>query len=835
MQSKNVKLIFVREARDQLRDRRTLFMVAVLPLLLYPALGVGMAQMMNTFAEQTRTVAVVGVADLPEPALLEADPVKQRFQSTWFTEPGDVEKLRVITDAMLEPGSTATLSPDERSFLSEARELRATIEELGQTTRRLTQLETATPPAPAAELTALEAQEARLKQEVDAWFRSGPVQVLVAVPRRYREQLDQINAGLAQRETVDALIEDSPRPVILQNNADEKSMIAGRRVREAVRTWEQKVLESRLKAANLPASLPQAFEATGVDLAADEEISATLWSKMFPILLVMMAVTGAFYPAIDLGAGEKERGTMETLLISPATRPEIVVGKFLTVTLFSFGTALLNLVSMAVTSKYILSMAGGGQLNRLGNMAAFPPASSLLWVVLLAIPLASLFSALSLALAMFAKSNKEGQYYLTPLLMVTMGLAMFCISPSVEINPYYSVFPVVGPGLLLKALLLSQPLPHLPAYAVAVLVSSLSYSALALWWAVEQFNSEEVLFREAERFEIGPWLRHVFRDREDLPSFTEAGFCFVLILMLQFASFGVLSKALQGPDVTTTSILKLQTIYLIATVGTPALLMAVMLTRKPLTTLKLRWPSWRALGAAVALVFCLLPVSRELLQSLDWFFPPLPPGMAELMASMSAQDVAWWLPLLAFAVAPAVCEELAFRGFILSGLERARNPWVPVLLSSVAFGVVHMIQQQVFNAMLLGVVIALLALVSRSLIPGLVFHFLFNGAQVALERIGPERIRTFADRTDSWLYSVSTNAAGEVTGLHFQWPLLLPCIVASVLLIGWLVRELQARTASPPEEEEWTASTPAMTSADGEVPTHPQRVSTATRAEQPTI
>src|SRR5690606_38741559 len=133
-----------------------------------------------------------------------------------------------------------------------------------------------------------------------------------------------------------------------------------------------------------------------------------------------------------------------------------------------------------ITSKYLLSMAGSGQLSKLGNVAAFPPVTALAWVVVLALPLAALLSALSLALAMFAKSSKEGQYYLTPLLMVTLGLAMFCISPSVEINPYYSVFPVVGPGLLLKSLLLGQPQPHVLAYGLAVLVSSLGYSALAL-------------------------------------------------------------------------------------------------------------------------------------------------------------------------------------------------------------------------------------------------------------------------------------------------------------------------------------------------------------------
>jgi hypothetical protein len=76
-------------------------------------------------------------------------------------------------------------------------------------------------------------------------------------------------------------------------------------------------------------ALEHPAQLTYVEVAREEQVAASVWSKMFPgALLVIMALTGAFYPAIDLGAGEKERGTMETLLISPAKRVELVLGKF---------------------------------------------------------------------------------------------------------------------------------------------------------------------------------------------------------------------------------------------------------------------------------------------------------------------------------------------------------------------------------------------------------------------------------------------------------------------------------------------------------------------------
>src|SRR5258708_38715892 len=145
---------------------------------------------------------------------------------------------------------------------------------------------------------------------------------------------------------------------------------------------------------------------------------------------------------------------METLLICPATRSEIVLGKFLTVMLFSCTTAVLNVGSMGLTGKQIFGRMPSGALSGAAGVA-LPPFSALLWIAVLLVPLAALFSALCLALATFARSSKEGQYYLTPLLMVTLGLTMFCLSPSVDLTPQYSVLPIVGIALLLKGLLLS--------------------------------------------------------------------------------------------------------------------------------------------------------------------------------------------------------------------------------------------------------------------------------------------------------------------------------------------------------------------------------------------
>jgi sodium transport system permease protein len=772
MNWRNVKLIFWREVSDQLRDRRTLFMVVLLPLFLYPILGVGMMEMTVTFTEQPRTVMVLNADDLPEPRLIEDG----RFLRKFFKSPDDFDKIKVLTDDART--DIAKLSEPEQAFLKDVKERLPKIEELGRLIAESRHVSQKDEPERFAKIVA---RSDELRLEISNWFEKSPVQVLVIVPEGLKQQVEEINRTLAAGDRTNAPRELPAHPMLLENSADEKSAIAFRRVRDVFSSWEDDVLKSRLEQAELPLSISAPVDPMTVDLARSEKLSANVWAKMFPALLVMMAVTGAFYPAIDLGAGEKERGTMETLLISPASRKEIVTGKFLTVMLFSISTALLNIASIGYTGKHMLSARGGG-LSNPGADVTFPGLQPLMWVVLLSIPLAALFSALSLAFAMFARSTKEGQYYLTPLLMVTMGLMMFSLNPAVELTPFYSVLPVVGPSLLLKALILgSSAGGALPFFAVAVTLSSICYSLLALWWAIEQFQREDVLFRDAERFDLRLWFRHLLRKKEEIPSFSEALFCFVMVLMLQFASFNIMRDELIEAQ-SDTKALQLQMIYLIATVATPALMMAVMLTSNPLKTLKLRGchPKWIVLG--VILPFILQPLSIELLSRLHWFFPPLPPGMDRIMKSMSSHDLPLWLPFLAFAVTPAICEELAFRGFILSGLQRTHRYRLAAVMSSIAFGIVHMIPQQVFNATLLGLVLAALALRSGSLIPGVIFHLIFNGTQVLASRLltVPENL----DVMKRWgIYRVDAAAENP----QFTFGLLAGCAVLAVPLLWWLI------------------------------------------------
>jgi sodium transport system permease protein len=765
---RSIWLIFLRETRDQLRDRRMLFLLIVLPVLLYPALALTMAQLLMQRVESARHVVVLGADDLPdEPALID----NEYFSELWFRRPSDPEgkdspaaakRLIVVSDKSPLPESGTPIP--------------------GTTLNTLRLLEDAR---------RFVAQTEKFPSEAAAFFSKSGLQAVIVVPPGFRDQLQKIREHLARDDNREAILADYEHPQLYYNQADEKSLVAYERVNGALDKWEKAIVAKWLELSRLDPRLMTPIKPKPMNIALPEQVGASVWSKVLPLLLIMMTAVGAFNPSVDLVAGEKERGTMETLLICPATRTEIVLGKFFTVMCFSVVTALLNLGSLGLTGRQIagqLSSVGNSQLSQM----SFPSIASLGWVLLVLIPLAWLFSALSLALATFARSSKEGQYYLTPLLMATIGLTMFCLFPNVELSPSYSVLPIVGPSLLLKSLLQAQGQNN-PAtvYIVPVLIMSSGYAALALSWAIDQFQRESILYRADERFELGLWLRKVLREKLPYPSYGEAWACFLAILFLQFFAAEYLPR-LAGLDKTAnpSDMLKLLLLQQVTLMAAPAILMGMLLTNNLRETFRLRWPDGKTLIVAAILPFLLHPVAIEVQVSLQWFFGELPESMVEMFKPLGDDSLPLWLVLLTIAGAPAICEELAFRGFILSGLASQGRVSLAILFSSAAFGIIHMIPQQVFNAGLLGLVIAGLALRSRSLLPCVVFHFINNALSV-----GHGRLR--GDSEESW-YTLF--AAFDNNVLRYKWPTLVLCLMILVPLLVWLYRPLSraARVSRQP-------------------------------------
>lgn len=145
-----------------------------------------------------------------------------------------------------------------------------------------------------------------------------------------------------------------------------------------------------------------------------------------------------------------------------------------------------------------------GQLVSLGGLA---------WAILFALPLSALFSAVALALGLYARSTKEGQYYLIPLILFTMPLTFLSLAPGVRLDTSTCWIPVTGMTLLLQELMSVSPSPGIGWYFIPVLGTMLLGVVIALFWAVRQFHNEDVLFRESEQ-DMFAWFRRKVRKKE---------------------------------------------------------------------------------------------------------------------------------------------------------------------------------------------------------------------------------------------------------------------------------------------------------------------------------
>ena len=693
----DVWLIFRREVRDQLRDRRTLFMILVLPLLLYPMLGIGVASLSTAFEQKARTVVVVGSGRLPpSPPLLARD--RTHLDPALFDNPGDAEKLRV---------------------------------KLGDDSPRWTD--------PAGRREAL---------------RRGEADAVLVVPAG-------LDADLAGAKTAEF--------AVAFDSADERGPVAYRRVRDAMDAWGEAVVRARLERDAKPPGYTRPVRVKGADVASVKQQGASVWARLFPFLLVTMALTGAFYPAIDLCAGEKERGTMETLLITPAGRGAIVLGKFFTVMLASVATALLNLLSMGLTGLQLGRQIGAAAAPGLGPIFQAPSMESAAWMVLVLVPLSALFAAVSVALALLARSMKEGQYYMTPLYMATLPLTMLALAPGVELTLSTALLPIAGASLLLRSLIQGDYVlaRH---YVLPVLIPTLALTALALRWAVDQFRGEDILFRDSEKFEPAAWLRHSLRNKPATPGVGAALLCFVLVMS---------ANTYLSPSLASSAIGTLIVGQLAFVLGIPVAL-AVLFTSRPDLTLRLRRPRALDLALALGLALALNPLVAESRGWIEHLFP-LSQEVKRALQGFGASIPSLGVALAVLAVLPAVCEEVAFRGYILTGLQRGPSTTFAVVGSALLFGIMHGVLQQSLVAATLGLVLGLLAVRSRSLFPAMLFHVVNNGMALALGEL-PTR--------PEWKSLVRFLFRDPGQSLyHYSW-LAIGALAASAILLVLLLRNV---------------------------------------------
>jgi sodium transport system permease protein len=207
-----------------------------------------------------------------------------------------------------------------------------------------------------------------------------------------------------------------------------------------------------------------------------------------PYVLLMVCLMAAMYPAIDTGAGEKERGTLETLLLAPVSRGAIVLAKFLVLFTVGLMSALLMVVSLGLLLFFFSQAMTAEMAQAVRSIGVL----DLAMVALMLVPSAAMFAALLLSISIYAKSYKEASGLISPLIMLAILPTMIALLPGVELNWLWAMVPLTNVSLAMKELV-KGTMDYRMFYAILLSSTLIAGALLALcrWW----FTREEVLFR----------------------------------------------------------------------------------------------------------------------------------------------------------------------------------------------------------------------------------------------------------------------------------------------------------------------------------------------------
>jgi sodium transport system permease protein len=631
--------VLAKELRETLRDRRTLFIMIVIPVLLYPATLVLLEQITlfgqrSMDARETR-VAVIGEANGAR-RFLERD--------------GTI----VLVDADTVPRG---------------------------------------------------------------WLKSGRVDAILVFPPE---------AWLQDRTNVVELLYDG---------SYDGSTHARTMVRQRLGEWRDSLVVARLERHGLPSDYADPVKLRDTSVASAEQMGGYALGRFLPMLLILMTVLGAFYPSIDMAAGEKERGTLETLLTAPVAADQIVTGKFIAAGLMGFTAAMLNLLSMLLTFQSgILSFGGALDLQFRVPLHAFV-------VILLVLLLLSVFfSALFLGIAVRSQSFKEAQNALTPVYILSILPAMLAMMPGIEFTPAMALVPVGGVAFLFRDLMSGTV--QLDAAIVAV-AATVVYAVMALIYAARAFGREDVLFGtsggDVNPSPLATRWRLWRSSPRGVPRPGEAMLLVTLIALLFFYVGRSVMLRFGETGIPLTQLLLL---------ALPVLVFVVVGRHDPRRTLALRGAPPRAFAAALLIVFGAIPLGW-LLVWLQGFVIAIPieylQAMEQLVTAADTRRLLWLL--LALAIVPAVCEELVFRGVLLQAFASTGRVSRAVLVSAAVFGAFHLSFETAIRFLptaFLGLFLAYVVWRTRSIFTGMLMH-LVNNATVVLIISTPALAERFAN------------------------------------------------------------------------------------------
>ncbi len=722
-----INTVWRKELVDTLRDRRTVVAMVLVPMVVYPALMLGSIQAFEAQVSQL---------------------VKEKYDVAVATEKSQAWLRRLIdSDPARRAGPTS--APAEQ-VVEQARGE-------GQTADGEAAPSAGEPPIQTG------AQSARagvrnVPPEYDVWVAPDVVKAVTD---------GVVHVGVLIKGEPPLPGDRGSTPVLVVfDDSDIRSQIAAAGIEGILDRANLFLLRQRLDAANLTVDFVRPIATSELNVASPERMAGALLGQIVPLILIIMTITGAIYPAIDLTAGERERGTLETLMVAPVPTVDLIAGKFIVVTIIGMLSAVLNLLSIGGT----IYLGGLGSLLTQGAQLTIP-LSALGWILVLLLPLAVMFSAMLLAVCSFARSFKEAQNYIVPVMMAALIPGVVGILPGTRLEGPIIIMPVANIVVLTRELFLARF--DYAAIALVLLSTSL-YAAAAVAIAAKLFGQEAVLFADAGSVKT-VFQRRFFKPRA-VPSAAQALLVVTIVYSLNFFIQQQIAKSGLNQGLRYLNAIALTIVVLFA-IGPwfAARYMRVNLT----STFRLHAPDLRGLVAGLcfgcstwilalrwsAIQAQLLPmdsrVARALEQAMGWM-----------------NDVNPVVLVFFLALVPALCEELFFRGYALSGLRGAVGNTAAVVIVALAFGMAHYSAYRLIPTTALGLILGTLVVRYRSIWPAMVAHFLHNALSIlATHPLGLNGYLTRygfpAAGTDQALPGAWVAAAGALTLLG-----VLLCIIA---------------------------------------------------------
>jgi len=431
------------------------------------------------------------------------------------------------------------------------------------------------------------------------------------------------------------------------------------------------------------------------DIASEAESTGLQLGRFISALLVSLLLAGGSVVASDSLAGEKERGTLETLLTTAVSRVQIVVAKQLSILVVALA---MTAIQLAAIWAYIGS--GIVDLPEGVSIALTPGLVVLLFVLYL--PVAALLASALLLASAYAKSYKEAQLYFLPAFLIGIAPTLAPLLPGASLRSILALVPIANLSLAVKDILAGDPDPLLTV--VAWLVTATAAAALAA--ASSRMLTRESLITTVQLEPSGA-LPGPELFRRDVVRWVAAAWAVILVASL---FMGTGERILERQIGFNMSVMFGVTLLLLRRYRLPAR-----------ETLSLRRPppsAWLAvaLGAPSALV-----VGLFLVQVTAGLMPVPEDVIRAFVEQMFPADLAPWKLLLLLVLLPAVFEELLFRGVLLSGLAGQRTA-VRVLVCAVAFALFHVSFFRLVPTAFLGAMLALATLWTGSIFPAMAWH-----------------------------------------------------------------------------------------------------------------